>query len=306
MAPDSSQGEFNPIHLVICIPIHGHSIQLEKCLLSIDQNIRTKHSEHLSSCTLLLSNSGGDTRINSFWKGDYKVISNPSSYYWCAGVKSLFIEAQKYKPTHLLLMNHDVLLFPDTFAYLIKYATQFPSYILSSVSIAGSPCIVENAGFNYTNGSLPLITPYANESCELLPSEPYRVDLLNGKFVLFPACAANPNYLYPELVPHYFADAVLSGKARMNGYPLLVIPNSKVASDQSDREFKLIRQRCQSLKGIYNCLFMPYSYRYLWGSFWGQILLSQNTIRGYVFSTYFTAGRIAKSFLELLRIIDPL
>lgn len=293
-------------NLVICIPVHGYSKSLENSLQSIDLYIRRKCREKGITCTLLLANSGSELSIEPFWHGDYHIIDVSSRCYWSGGVKALFIEAKKYSPTHILLMNHDILLLSESFSELMKYAEKSPDSVLSSVSVIGKPYQIENAGFCYTNGTLPLKTPYVEEQCHVLPEYPYPVDLLNGRCVLFPALAANPKFLCPFFVPHYFADAVLSAKARRNGFSLLVVPESKIFSDQSDTEFKRLRQRCSNFMGTYNCLFKPYSYRYLWGGFWGQILLSDNLVLGFVLSCKYTVGRLFKSLLELLGIVDPL
>jgi GT2 family glycosyltransferase len=293
--------------LTICIPVHGSSLALEKALESIERYVRTYCVDNQIECSLLIANSkGDDICVERYWHGNYKVISIPPSYYWSGAVKSLFIASQQTDPSHILLMNHDITLMPDSFTELIKVIQENPNSVLSSVSVVMGTSIVENAGFQYTNRSLPFCDLYADESHDKLPKQTYNVDALNGRFILLPASSADPNFLLPFLVPHYFADTVLSTKIRRSGFLLTIVPSSIILSDQSDTEFKLFRNRCNSMKGLYNCLLKPYSYRYVWGNLWGQFLLVDNPILGIIASLKYTSLRIGKSVFELVRIIEPL
>jgi hypothetical protein len=292
--------------LAICIPVHGNSVALEQSLTQLELYVRQPAAAKGIDCVLLVSNSGGTIDVSSYWHGEHKVLSVLSHYYWGASVQALFIEAQSHRSTHLLLMNHDINLLPDSLNNLLEASIEHPQSVLSSVSLVTAKNVVENAGFNYTNGAFPLTNLYMNENPEKLPPLPYTVDALNGRFVLFPSEAANPDYLKPSFVPHYFADAALSVKVRRAGYPLVVVPNSIVLSDQDDTEFKRSRTRCDTLAGFYNCLFQPYSYRYIWGSFWGQIFIVDNLLLGILSSFKYTSLRVAKSVLELFRVIQPL
>jgi GT2 family glycosyltransferase len=292
--------------LVICIPVHGFSLALEKALISINRYIRVLCEEQKIDCLLLISNSGTDlVNIQNYWQGKYEIIKVPPDYYWGASVQSLFVLAQQHHPSHVLLMNHDVVLMENAWAELLTAMSNVSNTILSAVSIILNTEIVENAGFKYTNKSLPFLNLYLNEHINSLPKSSYQVDALNGRFVLFPANAANPDFLLPFLIPHYFADTVLSVRARRSGFSLTVIPTAIVCADRSDTESKKARERCDSITGTYNCLFKPYSYRYIWGNFWGQLLLVDSFTLGIVVSAKYTLLRIGKSLFELLRIIKP-
>jgi GT2 family glycosyltransferase len=291
--------------LVICIPVHGESDALKKSLISINEHVKSFCCKKDIDCILLISNSGQDINIDQYWQGELKVVKSPSSYYWGASVRVLFAAAKYYEPTHVLLMNHDILLTSTSFSTLVDAISENPKSVLSSISVVLDTKKVENAGFKYINNSLPFLNVYIDSSCEDLPIYPYQVDALNGRFVIFPSDAANPNYLKPRLVPHYFADTMLSVLARRAGFPLVVVPKSIIWSDQSDTEFKRARARCNNIQGLYNCLFKPYSYRYIWGGFWGQLFLVDNKMRGLLVSSKYTVLRVVKSVFELLGIVDP-
>jgi GT2 family glycosyltransferase len=289
--------------LVICIPVHGKSDALIKSLQSIDKYVRLVCQEKGICCVLLISNSGEKIDIGDYWQGESKIIQVPSNFYWGASVKSLFAEAREYKPTHVLLMNHDILLIPTSFSSLLDNIPNHPNSILSSISVVLETKKIENAGFQYVNNSIPFLNVYMDSLYDELSAHSYQVDALNGRFLLFPFEAANPEYLKPFFVPHYFADTVLSVLARRAGFPLVVVPTAMIWSDQSDTEFKRARTRCSSIRGFYNCLFKPYSYRYIWGGLWGQIFLVDNLAQGLFVSLKYTSLRIAKSVCELIGIV---
>jgi GT2 family glycosyltransferase len=288
--------------LVVCIPVHGISQPLERALKSINEHVGKECLKKGIHCTLMISNSKSCQSLNvsDYWQGEYKVLPVPLDYYWGAAVKTLFAAAKKYDPTHILLMNHDVVVTSNAFTELLKAIPDNPHSVLSSISVVMGTNRIENAGFRYTNNSIPFLNLHINQPYEDVLSAPYEVDALNGRFLIFPSDAANPNYLFPHLVPHYFADTALSSVVRRAGFKLLVVPTSKVLSDQSDTEFKKARSCCNDLASLYSCLFKPYSYRYIWGSFWGQILLVDNLFLGIPSSLKYTLLRIFKSIFELL------
>jgi GT2 family glycosyltransferase len=290
--------------LVICIPVHGFTSALENVVKSIDKYIRAACDADCTECFLLISNSGSNINIQDYWKGKYEIISVPSNYYWSAAVQTLFVAAKQHCPTHILLMNHDIVLLPNSWIELIKVVPEYPKSILSGISIFLNTEKVENAGFKYTNNSLPFLTPYQDESLDCLPKKSYQVDALNGRFVLFPLDAANPLFLLPSLIPHYFADTVLSVKARREGFALTIIPTCIICADQSDYDFKKARANCSNIKGFLNTLFQPYSYRYILGNLYGQLLLVDNPVLGLIASVKYTALRIGKSIAELSGIIQ--
>ena len=289
--------------LVVCIPVHNPSKELISALKSIDAYVLAWCKVQNVVCTLLITNSGMPINIGNYWQGDYEVFQVPSDFYWSAAVQFLFTKAKVYEPTHVLLMNHDVLAESTSFTEIIALLLQYPKAVISSVSLTGSDRRVENAGFLYSNGALPFTNPYFGQPYQSLPSDPYQVDALNGRFVLFPVEAANPDFLIPYLVPHYFADTLLSANARRSGFLLVIAPKSLIFSGQNDTKFKRDRQCCDSLQGLYRCLFAPYSYRYIWGNFWGQLMLSDNFLLGLMMSLKYTSGRLIKSFLEYSRIL---
>jgi GT2 family glycosyltransferase len=292
--------------IAICVPIHGDSAAFQRALKSIDVYILSVCEERGLDCILLVSNSGSETLLEPYWHGQSRIIKVPNNFYWAGAVKTLFLSAQEYSPSHILLMNHDIELLPNSFINLIDSLPNHPDSIVSSVSLIKNSNEVENAGFKYTKYYLPFDNPFIGTFAEDLPREDYNVDALNGRFVLFPASVANPNFLMPSFVPHYFADTVLSAMARRSGFSLTVIPNSRIIADRSDTEFKQARERCDSLLGVFNCLFKPYSYRYIWGSFWGQIFVVDNIFIGVIVSTKYTTLRIIKSILQLIRILPIL
>jgi GT2 family glycosyltransferase len=286
--------------IVICIPIHGDSIPFQNALKSIETNIRSVCDQMGIECILLVANSGdSNVKIDLYWKGVGKVITIPSSFYWAGAVKQLFISAREYSPSHVLLMNHDITLFSTSFTELVESIVNHPQSIVSAISLIVESKRVENAGFQYTKGSIPLTNPFAKSLLSDLPIDSYTVDALNGRFVLFPTVAADPNFLTPNLVPHYFADSVLSTKARRSGFKLTIIPSSIIAVDYSDTEFKKARECCNTIRGTYNCLFKPYSYRYMWGNLWGQFFLIDDPIKGLYASLKYTFLRAVKSIFEL-------
>ncbi|WP_299416247.1 hypothetical protein [Acaryochloris sp. IP29b_bin.148] len=293
-------------NLVICIPAHNPSQELVNALKSIDTHVRAWCRDQNIICTLLITNSGVPININGYWQGDFKIFKVPSHFYWSAAVQFLFTQAKSFNPTHILLMNHDILAESTSFLEIVELLSKYPKAVISSISVTSRDRIIENAGFLYKNGALPFSNPYCEKPCKSLPKEPYQVDSLNGRFVLFPVEAANPNFLVPHLVPHYFADTLLSANARRNGFSLVIAPKSIIFSAQHDTEFKRSRQRCDTLQGLFRCLFTPYSYRYIWGGFWGQLMLADNFILGVIISIKYTSGRIIKSFLEYFGIITPL
>jgi GT2 family glycosyltransferase len=287
--------------IAICIPVHGDSVPFQNALKSIDINVRPICTQIGIECILLVANSGSSISIvDSYWQGESKVISIPSDFYWAGAVRQLFISAQEYCPSHVLLMNHDVTLLSNSFIELINSVPTHPQSIVSAVSIIEEINQVENAGFQYTRGSIPFTNPFFESSISDLPHKSYTVDALNGRFVLFPALAANPSFLMPSLVPHYFADTVLSTKARRAGFKLNIIPTARVVADRSDDNIKKSRESCNSITGTYNCLFKAYSYRYVWGNLWGQFFLVDNPISGLYVSLKYTLLRIGKSIFELI------
>jgi GT2 family glycosyltransferase len=289
--------------LIICIPAHGPSQQLRDALSALWLEIQTVGLQ--DRAVLLVSNSGVDLSGCIPWKGTHKIIKVPSTYYWGAAVQTLFQVARSQNASHVLLMNHDVILQLGALQELLMVSYSNPQAITSAVSIVMGGDRVESGGYLNQNRTYQKVL-YQNEHPDALPTLPYEVDALNGRFVIFPIQAADPYFLMPHMIPHYFADTVLTTHARRSGYRLLVVPKARVLYNTSDKEFKNARQRCDSLKGLYAALFKPYSTRYILGGFFGCLLLADNPVLGLILAIWSTSLRTVKACLEYFGVIPRL
>lgn len=288
---------------MICIPVHGTSQCLWDALSALWLEIQAVGLQ--DRVVLVISNSGEDFPDYIPWGGIYKIIKVPPTYYWGAAVQTLFSVAQSQGASHVLLMNHDVIPQPGALQELLTVSFSNPQAVVSAISIVKGVDRVEAGGYLNQNRTYQVVL-YRNEHPNALPTLPYEVDALNGRFVMFPIQAAEPHFLIPYLIPHYFSDTVLTTRARRHGYRLIVVPKAKVLSDVSDKEFKNARQRCDSLKGLYAALFKPYSSRYILGGFFGRLLLADNPILGLILAIWSTSLRTVKACLEYLGVIPRL
>lgn len=285
--------------LAIGIPVHGWSQALDRTLnrLSLEQDLRITNSE------IVITNSGHPFDVFDYHPLNITYIPINPNQYWTGAVARIYEYCQQKQRQRILLMNHDCTPAQGCISALLDFQEKNPNVLCHAVlAYLDDPNKIWWAG-NKLRFGWKFKMLYKNCGLEELPKKPYRIDSAMGQCLLIPVAAAKKDYLHKPLFPHYFSDSVQTSCMRKSGFDLYILPWAIAYSDQSDLEFKRSRIRVDTLKGLINGWFAPYSTRNLKATFFAQYFYQNNMLGKVIASFLLSAGKIIKPVLEFLKVI---
>lgn len=167
----------------------------------------------------------------------YRIAGSPQ-YWWTHGTNIAIRECMRIGCDYILLVNADLELAPSCVSELIKTVAVNERCVAGSVVVDRlCPNTVYWAGGDWHRmfPALPIVINrplFKGTSVLDLPSQPYEVNDVHGRGVLFPASVFRECAFYDEdAFPHYGADMDYAFRIRNAGYRILISPAARVRLD---------------------------------------------------------------------------
>jgi GT2 family glycosyltransferase len=202
-------------NVLVLIATHNRQESLERCLTAL--------SASLSDCEFVVSvsNSGGAVSIPSTFGAAVTITKAPSNSFWAESMELAsknLSSASRF--THVLWLNDDVELFPDSVKNLISLMSSSEADVLvgQTVSSRGAPSY---GGFVRRSKIKPL-----HFDSVLAGDEPIRADTFNGNIVLLGSKALENIGPFLKGYKHYLADIAYGLETTQKGLRVLVAPGA--------------------------------------------------------------------------------
>jgi GT2 family glycosyltransferase len=233
---DPAPAAASPRSLVgVAIATHNRRELLRECL---ERLLRSTHSE-LWICVCDDGSSDGTARMLEQQFPVVHTLRGDGSLWWSGGTNRAIEACLDRGVDHVLLLNPDVLLEPQTVAALLREARRRPGAVVSPVAVdRRDPGRLVWGGCSF--GRLLALPPIwssrylhrPGSPVSGLPAEPYRSAEVHGRGVLFPAGLFREHGLYDERrLPQYGADIDLSRRLTAAGVELWMVPAVRVLVD---------------------------------------------------------------------------
>lgn len=218
------------MRIAVIIPVFNRKNITLRCLDSLI-------SGHINSLRVIVIDSGSTDGTAQAIRDNYRDVillqTSPASW-WAASTNLGIRNAIQAGCQYVLTCNDDNVISPETITGLLDVADGHPDSIVSSVICSfDNPDVVLFAGrkrsrftdrFHFMN----LGQPYSK-----LGGGIREVDLLHGKYTLFPVSVFNTVGFFDEKkFPHLFADDDLILRAKKAGYRLLVNLDAVILNEE--------------------------------------------------------------------------
>lgn len=167
---------------------------------------------------------------------DTIVVEGDGDQWWTGGTNRAIEGCQAARCDYALLLNPDVVLFPDTVERLLEAAQGAQDAVFASLVLdARDHSRVWWAGSRWGRIArwLPVMTSRylypAGTAVSELPEEPFASDEAHGRAVLVPMALFERHGLFDEEhLPHYGADVDFSLRLRAADVPIHIVPAARV------------------------------------------------------------------------------
>ena len=281
----------NDPDLFILIPVHGPSLKLQRLLFSLQSALDS--SQYFHSPYLLISNSYvGQSLDLSVLNIPYSIVNVSMDSYWSLSVQTLYkYYLQLGFNTPVLLMNHDTVISSNCIDNLLLYSKSFTHYALhASMYYLSDPTSI---WWNNSFISWRTIPQALNNQSTIFTKS----SSLMGQCLLLSPSLVRPDFLFPNIVPHYYADSIQTTLMRRKFSARVGVVNNAICySDQSDNADKQSLFRNKSIIEYFKyCFFSPKSDRLLKARFFSTIIENDNIFFGIFFGFLLVLLTVLKS-----------
>lgn len=161
------------------------------------------------------------------------LIQNPTNLGYCAGNNQGLKYALKNKFSHVLIVNNDVTLKPDTISELVKTLREF-----STTACINPIILFANSGRVWFGGCRilwwlgTLKTVNKGKKFEQLPQTPWPTESLSGACLLLNLELLGKHSLLDEAYFAYWEEVDLSLRIKRLGFDILVSPSARATHHQ--------------------------------------------------------------------------
>jgi len=191
-----------------------------------------------------------------------EVISGDGNLWYTAGMNLGFRRALEHKPDLILAANDDCVLDANCIQTLVKTARTFPGSIVGAVLVdwdSRTNVFQVAPKWNVWWGGL---RHWYEQTIDTIPDRPFKVELIVGNCVLFPADAIrHAGLMDSDRLPQY-GDAEYTPRMRKLGWTLLIDPAARAYCKPNDVPYSLrSRSARDAWKALFRDRFGPHSLR---------------------------------------------
>jgi GT2 family glycosyltransferase len=203
----------NRENLLVLITTHNRQVHLESALIALSEALPSKNF------VVSLSNSGGPIQLPKNLAIKIEVLKVPTNSFWAEAMYSaslLFAGDNKF--THVLWLNEDVALFPNSISQLLSVMISSGADIVVGQT-ASEDGKLTYGGFLRHSALKPLHFKRIFAS-----NSPLKIDTFNGNIVLLGPAALKSVGPFLSGYKHYLADIAYGLDATRKGLSVFVAP----------------------------------------------------------------------------------
>ena len=211
---------------------------------------------------------------------DVEIVSGDGNLWYTAGMNAAFAAALKHGPDYVLAINNDSEFEASFLQHMIGTAEQNPRSVVGAVLVNWDDrkSIFQVAPkWNVWWGG---VRHWVKQTIDTLPARPWKVDLIVGNCVLFPAAAIREvGFMDAGRLPQY-GDAEYTPRMKKAGWTLLIDPRARVYCKPNDIPERISSMPARSLVG--KMLFDPYHPHSLKRRINSTVGSAPNKLQGYI------------------------
>lgn len=216
----------------IVTPVHNRREETLECLRSIDRSERNGLDLHVIIVDDGSTDGTADAVRSEF--PSVEIVEGDGNLWYTAGTNRGIEAALRHKPDYVLAINNDQTFDPHCIKSLVECAENHPHSVVGALLIDR-----EHAGhifqvsprFEFFSGGF---RHWYKQTVDTVPKKPWRVELIVGNCVLFPAAAIVECGLMDEKKLVQYGDAEYTPRMRRRGWNLLIEPRAKVFCKPND------------------------------------------------------------------------
>lgn len=216
----------------IAIAVHNSIERTRECL----DAVASSQYPNLFTCVVDDGSTDGTWATLQTEYRSVKSVRGDGNLWWTGGTNLAVQNCLEAGCKHVLLLNPDCIVYPDTVSRLVQWAEQNPQTVIACVVVdAADPGTIWWAGTTWGTWKwFPLIwlIQYRyrrGQRVSELPAAPFQTAEMGGRGVLIPRSIFDAVGLFDEkTLPHYGADNDFGLRVHEAGYNILVAPEAKV------------------------------------------------------------------------------
>lgn len=242
------------IKVEVVTPVHNRKELTLACLRSLDRADRRGLDLHV----IVVDDGSTDGTAEALREEfpEVEILTGDGHLWYTAGMNVGLSAALKREPDYILAINNDSEFDPDFLQSMISTAERHPRSVVGAILVNWDDrrSVFQVAPkWNVWWGGM---RHWVRQSVDTLPSGAWRVELIVGNCVLFPAAAIREVGLMDEKRLPQYGDAEYTPRMRKAGWSLLIDPRAKVFCKPNDIPERIAGMPKRTL--LAKMLFDPY------------------------------------------------
>ena len=211
---------------------------------------------------------------------DVEIVEGDGNLWYTAGMNAGFSAAMRHEPDYVLAINNDSEFDPKFLRHMISTAERNPRSVVGAVLVNWDD---RNSVFQVApkwNVWWGGMRHWVRQTLDTLPKRPWKVELIVGNCVLFPAAAIREMGLMDAKRLPQYGDAEYTPRMRKAGWTLLIDPRARVYCKPNDIPERISEMGTGSL--VRKMFFNPYHPHSLKRRINSTVGSAPNKLEGYV------------------------
>lgn len=241
------------LKIEIVIPVHNRRAETLQCLRSIERSERDGFTIHIIIVDDGSTDGTADAIRTEF--PDVEIVTGDGSLWYTAGTNRGFEAALKHNPDYILGSNNDQVFDSKCISNMVECAERHPRSVVGAMLLnweTPHKLFQVSPRFELFSGGF---RHWYKQTVWTVPNKPWRVELIVGNCVLYPAAAVREVGLMNEKRLIQYGDAEYTPRMLRHGWQLLIDPRARVFCKPND-EVSGFRELTMSEK-LKQLLFRP-------------------------------------------------
>lgn len=215
-----------PIRLEIITPVHNRREETLRCLRSLSRSILDSIEVHI----IIVDDGSTDGTADAVREQypDVEIVTGDGNLWYTAGTNRGFEAALKHDPDYILAINNDSIFDERCILNLVTCAEENPDSVVGSLLIDWeTPHKIFQVSPMWDT-SIGCVRHWRHQTVWTLPKDPWKVDLIVGNCVLYPAKIVREVGFMDEVKLPQYGDGEYTTRMRKRGFQLLIEPRARV------------------------------------------------------------------------------